>query len=141
MAIESPASASNGKNKMNRKSFDLQAALAGAKVVTRDGREVVIAGYNKSTPTVCIAGWVIETGGFYGLYGWYESGRMYDDEETISDLFLAPQTHEGWINIYEDDCNCPERGCIYSMKENAESAILDNGDYKHIATIRIEWEE
>jgi hypothetical protein len=87
------------------KPFDLNAALNGAKVVTRDGREVkqltLFSALDESQPVVGICNHQIEH--------WDRDGRYHVNtwEETIYDLFMAdvdeaPQitTLEGFLEAY-----------------------------------------
>ena len=76
------------------KPFNLERALAGDPVVTRDGRPVKIAGYNEEAEVgQDIAGWV---GGV--LSSWFNDGsytkQLYI---TDADLFMAPNNRKEWI--------------------------------------------
>jgi hypothetical protein len=77
------------------KPFDLQKALAGEPVITRDGRPVKIAGYNKDAREgSSIAGWV---GG--RILCWYTNGS-YSTDFTCKhgyDLFMAPTERKEWV--------------------------------------------
>jgi len=83
------------------KPFDLQKALDGEPVVTRDGRKVLklIDGRHESAKTE----WV-----FFALIDGVEMWRLHDKrgrysqyEETDKDLFMAdPVMFEGWVNVY-----------------------------------------
>jgi hypothetical protein len=76
------------------KPFNLQAALAGAKVVTRDGREVKIAGYSKDVNS--LLGWIGS-----GVYQWTGGGQNIADK---NDLFMAPIERKEWIVRISDTC-------------------------------------
>ncbi len=73
------------------KPFDLQAALSGAKVVTRDGREVKIAGYNEDF-TEPLIGWLDGN-----AQGWNKYGHFYHIKEMDEDLFMAPTERKEWV--------------------------------------------
>ena len=73
------------------KPFNLQAALDGAPVVTRDGRLVKIAGYNEDAGLTKLLGWV--DGAFCG---WYKDGIQHNANSRL-DLFMAPTTRKEWI--------------------------------------------
>lgn len=113
-----------------RKPFDLQKALAGEPVVTRDGRPVKIAGYNPDAGKTCqICGWVNGDAKY-----WCADGLWMPRQTHYLDLFMATKTvkKEGWINIYA----CRVTGW-WSTKEAADRVASD----RRIACIRIEWEE
>ncbi len=73
------------------KEFDLQKALAGEKVVTRDGRDVKILGYNEKMQDQVI-GWIDGM-----AYGWNMYGQFNNPEENSADLFMTPTERNEWI--------------------------------------------
>jgi hypothetical protein len=77
------------------KPFNLQEALAGKPVVTRNGRPVKIAGYNPDAkPQWKLAAWVDGN-----LDAWYTDGTQTcnGNRLTDSDLFMAPTERKEWI--------------------------------------------
>lgn len=75
--------------------FNLEAALAGAKVVTRDGRDVKIAGYSKDARDgQNLAGWVDGA-----LVCWFHDGSYSSafDRTHPYDLFMAATERKEWI--------------------------------------------
>ena len=93
------------------KPFDLERALAGDKVVTRDGREVTqLTKFNSDAD--CLAAVVdgeLITWGEDGLY--WVKGR-----DSGFDLFMAPKTVKRWVNFYS-----PEAGAWdYETPEKAK---------------------
>ena len=119
--------------------FSLEKYLANPsrKVVTRDGREArIICTDMKSTTYPVVA--LIENGsGYEELITFSKNGEYAVNESSRSDLFFAPETHEGWINVYEEGANRYLEGCIYVTKEEAKRMR----GYGYITTIKIEWEE
>ena len=119
--------------------FSLEKYLANPsrKVVTRDGRRVrVICTDMKSTTYPVVA--LIENGSDYEqLTTFSKNGEYAVNESSRSDLFFAPEKHEGWVNIYEEGTNRYLEGCIYVTKEEAKRIR----GYGYITTIKIEWEE
>lgn len=115
---------------MNLKPFNLEAALAGEKVVTRDGRGV------------CRVIYLPELVDTYFLVKAVISGQMYDFTldgfyyrpvaTSDHDLFMAPKTREGWISIYPD-------GDVYL--DNDKATADSRTTPERIACVRIEWEE
>ena len=77
------------------KPFNLEQALAGKPVVTRDGRPVKIAGYNPDAkPQWKLAAWVDGN-----LDAWYTDGTQTGKSNmpTDSDLRMAPTERKEWI--------------------------------------------
>lgn len=83
------------------KPFNLERALAGDKVVTRDGREVTFVGhFPKLTPGYRVAA-IIAGDQIIRQFG--ESGKYnMDGQEAITDLFMAPKTVKRWVNFYAE---------------------------------------
>lgn len=122
--------------------FSLEKYLANPsrKVVTRDGRRVrIICTDMKSTTYPVVA--LIENGSDYEqLTTFSKNGEYAVNESSRSDLFFAPEKHEGWINIYRDSDNGRVyTGRPYDSKEDAEKRKAFDENY--VTTIKIEWEE
>ena len=119
--------------------FSLEKYLANPsrKVVTRDGRRVrIICTDMKSTTYPVVA--LIENGsGYEQLITFSKNGEYAVNESSRSDLFFAPEKHEGWVNIYKEGTNRYLEGCICVTKEEAKRIR----GYGYITTIKIEWEE
>ena len=123
------------------KPFNLEEYLANPsrKVVTRDGKAVKILCTNYDSRQPIIA----EIEGHDYSRSFTKDGRYYiDNRNSPYDLFFAPTKHEGWINLFRDCCtgvNYP--GCrLFSTEKEAKQCLAIN-DNRHIATIKIEWEE
>jgi hypothetical protein len=77
--------------------FNLERALAGEPVITREGREVTQLTYFK------------EAREQYNLVGlmegvvctWNEIGTSILGHETRSDLFMKPKENAIWVNVYK----------------------------------------
>ena len=127
------------KKKRIMEQFSLEKYLANPsrKVVTRDGRRVrVICTDMKSTTYPVVA--LIENGsGYEQLTTFSKNGEYAVNESSRSDLFFAPEKHEGWVNIYKEGTNRYLEGCICVTKEEAKRIR----GYGYITTIKIEWEE
>ena len=125
------------------KQFNLKEYLANPsrKVVTRNGRNVRIVCTDKidlNFPIVAL----IETipGGEEVTHSYTKDGKYYTDCSDIFDLFFAPETHEGWINVYRySDGGHAYAGAVYDSKEDAEKRKTIDENY--VTTIKIEWEE
>lgn len=109
------------------KPFNLERALAGDAVITRDGREV--------TQLV-----KFDVESKYKLFGvvskntcsWILEGKHinYYQQESKYDLFMNPTTVkvEGWINVYVDGYHSK----FYSSKEIAEKNSIVEKPHKTI---------
>lgn len=129
------------------KPFNLQEALAGKPVVTRDGRKISrVVHFPEASP-----GWRVVVLAGTGVFGTTESGSYCVDVESNShDLFMASEKKEGWVNVYPAagrlhnylagfssyDGSVPTH--IFKTEADARKhAIL----YPALAICRIEWEE
>lgn len=126
------------KTKMKQlKPFNLEQALAGAPVVTRNGLPIVEIQYLQTSGQVAavrqekdekLITYLIPTG-----------GRHSDKYEYVSDLFMDPIKKEGWINLYPsyvaDSVVCSS--CVHHSQQEAK----DKAEIGVIATVKIEWEE
>lgn len=124
------------------KQFNLEEYLANPsrKVVTRDGRNArIICTDMKSTTYPVVA--LIENGsGYEQLTTFSKNGEYAVSESSRSDLFFAPEKHEGWINVYRySDSGKTYAGAVYDSKEDAEKRKVIDENY--VTTIKIEWEE
>lgn len=109
------------------KPFNLEEALAGKPVITRDGREVTQlvkfdANYEKYT--------------LYGVVNniilrWTNDGIFYNK----ADLFMKSEKKSIWVNAYHDEDGIM-LGVEYKSKEDAIKAI-DNENGNYIKTIEI----
>jgi hypothetical protein len=111
------------------KPFNLERALAGEPVVTRDGRPVKIAGYNKdATKTHALLGW----DDVNDSMTWDLSGKFNPNVEAFSslDLFMAPTERKEWIvrlnpkhiAYYKGPFNTKELAIVYA--DNWEGATI-----------------
>lgn len=114
------------------KPFDLEKALAGDPVVTRDGREVTslhlfdCEGYAHPLMGVCDG----------QILSWTKDGGYFDPTNYhINDLFMKSKTVVKWVILKKNGYwNC------YDSKDKAElgsSEYICIGNKAH----RIEWEE
>lgn len=118
--------------------FNLEEAKAGKPVVTRGGKPARIVCWDRKNefyPILALVGEKEEP-----LYFTTE-GRFYNLEESCLDLLMAPEKHEGWINIYNIDKINDNRTTagIFLTEEQAIESGKKEPDY--ITTIKIEWEE
>ena len=121
------------------KQFSLEEYLKNSskKVVTRDGRKVKIRCTNLVSDNPVVA--QIDGTGYSLSYP--KDGKCSACQNSIDDLFFAPEKCEGWINIFKNSNDTAFLGenCIYSSKEDAEREGMKCDDY--VSTVKVEWEE
>lgn len=126
------------------KPFDLEAAKAGAPVMTRDGRPVRILAFDvKSEEYPVVAVVPTHDGKYESVEVYTKSGKYNDDEyddvkaECDYDLVMAPVKHRMWVNIYKDG-----QYQIGNLFDTEVEAIKSGGRVSaYIATVPVEWEE
>jgi hypothetical protein len=114
---------------MKLEKFNLEKALNGAKVVTRDGREVTQ--FTK-----------FDTYEKFSLYGvvndeiqcWDIKGRYCGEATPNIDLFIEGEVRRGWVNVYGNGRDIITSGG-YVTREDAVGNIRE--DYEYIKTIEI----
>jgi hypothetical protein len=124
------------KTKMKQlKPFNLEQALAGAPVVTRNGLPIVEMQYLQTTSNLA----VVRKEDDEKLISYFVpcSGKLSNTRDYATDLFMAPTKKEGWINVYNVLSLDVTGKNIYPTEE----AALANKGCDCIATIKIEWEE
>jgi hypothetical protein len=113
------------------KPFNLEAALAGAKVMNGKKEPVTDIAYFPSVNSpykVC----ALLNG---GISCFTETGCASKKcTNSLLDLFMAPDISEGWINIYKG-----RRIGHYLYKTEVEARALSSSGL--ITCVRIEWEE
>jgi hypothetical protein len=116
---------------MKLEKFDLEKALSGAKVVTRDGREVTGLRKLEATKGYPLAG-VLEG----SIHSWRIDGSYFAPlAEYHADLFLfGSQVRRGWVNVYGNGRDIITSGG-YITREDATRNIRE--DYEYIKTIEI----
>ena len=97
------------------KAFNLEKALAGEKVVTRDGQEVtqvtLFKGVKDRSESICAL-----VDGRICLF--YEDGSYIKMLESWTDLFMAPKQLSGFVNVYSGIQNTYN---VYDTKAKADS--------------------
>ena len=122
--------------------FSLEKYLANTsrKLVSRDGREARIICTDMKSTTYPVVALIEDGSGYEQLNTLSKNGEYAVNESSRNDLFFAPETHEGWINIYRNDDEDYYKGkIIYSSKEDA----IKRGEKTpyYITTTKIEWEK
>lgn len=125
------------------KPFDLEAAKAGAPVITRDGRPARIICFDKigsEWPLIVL----IYNGDSERLNGFTLKGTMWKSQEPDPrDLFMAPVKKEGWVILYKSKFgNVYPYPQVYKTKQDAHFCppMPAEGE-KYLGAVPIEWEE
>ena len=111
------------------KPFNLERALAGDPVVTRDGRPVKIAGYNgEAVKDAQLIGWIRNNYGTWYLNGESEHAKDFD-------LFMAPTKRKEWIVRLNPNNNAYYKGPFHT--EVAAVAYANNWEGTTVHEITI----
>jgi hypothetical protein len=118
------------------KPFNLEQALAGAPVMTREGRKVVRIFYAEeaceNSQVIC----VFETG---VVFPYYKDGT-YTNSSSVHELVMAPTKKEGWVVMFHNNSQKDflVGTKIWASKQDAE--IWSKGCEAVFAIAKIEWE-
>ena len=99
------------------KPFNLEKALAGEPVVTRDGRKVTDIHYFSAPAKYKVVAHIVNN----SCVDTFEiDGTYLEDSESSTDLFMAER--ERWINIYWDEYNQKafSTGSVYATELQAK---------------------
>jgi|GEM_PF-1386944 len=125
------------------KPFDLEKALAGHPLVTRDGRKVLDFHYFKvMTKYIFPIYAAIESIGNDPYFSQFriDGSALRNEEESSLDLFLDSTKKTYWVNVYESEIKTIFIGKVFdNEKECSESSWAH--DLKKIKTISFEIEE
>lgn len=134
----------NEDKDLSLKPFNLEKAKDGKPVCTRDGRKARIICFDKKggIPIVALIeenqdGKSKEEINYFYVNGCSVSNTI----ESKDDLLMAPESHEGWINLYRRaNDNKIEGGYVYSSEKEALESTATTSEY-YVATVKIGWEE
>jgi hypothetical protein len=123
------------------KPFNLQAALAGKPVVTRDGRKVTkIVHFSEAESS----GWRVVGIATGEVLPVNEFGSYHGTIDSPKDWFMASEKKEGWVNIWGAG-RIPgyrERGYkIFSTQQEAEECAQNTYGDPYFGAVHVEWEE
>ena len=133
-----------GKDKLNLKPFDLEAAKAGKPVCTRDGRKARIICFDRKDikPIVALVTSTNGTSVIEKAFYYFEDGyHLSKNDKNNYDLMMLPEKKEGWVNVYGEESNNNERlieQTIYKTRKDAFDNACPKG---YITTTKINWEE
>lgn len=121
------------------KPFDLEAAKAGAPVMTRDGRPARILAFDLKADEYPIATAIETHDGKYEVVRTCTEYGKYNDaiDEHDCDLVMAPVKHRAWVNVYKGGYY--QIGSLFDTE--AEAIKSGKSVSTYIATVPIEWVE
>ena len=122
--------------KTKRKPFDLEAALKGAAVVTREGKEVTEVVVLKTMIYARNVLAIIDG----ELYWFHQDGKVAEDVEYNIDLFMKTTQVTKWVNIYVLESGNFTTGKMFDTQEQALKEYSPFGS-EPIETIQITFED
>ena len=122
----------------NFKPFDLEAAKAGAKVVTRCGSPVRIICFD-AAGVEPIVGLVSELFGETPVSYMKNGSYSLVGKSSPLDLCMAPVKRTGWVNIYRNGGGVLTGETVHATREGA--ITVGSAEDTYIATVPVEWEE
>ena len=131
------------KDKVDCFPFNIEKAINGSNVCTRDGRNARILCFDAKgdRPIVALIDQK-ELSDDYP-YKYYPNGSFYDDTISDADLMIVPSIKTGWSNLYKsssDDGNYIYRALnVYSSIEEARNHIINQDSY--VDTVKFSWKE
>jgi len=121
--------------------FNLERALAGDKVVCRDGSKVIELKYfDNSHRGQRLVGIVEDSDGDIDICWWNDQGRFINFEsEAEYDLFMAPTEKTYYVNVYRRSDGHIKLGKIFNCKPDCAEGYSETMEY--IKTIEFTVEE
>lgn len=131
------------------KAFDIEAAKAGAPVVTRNGSAARILAFDLDNPEYSLAVAVTDENiGQEFLSDYTERGSYYagDEGESGYDLFMAPVKKTGWFNLFHCGVGGKDRVSTdgpwpYATEEEAKAGLRPQTMHNYIGTFPFHYEE
>ena len=113
--------------------FNLEKAMAGASVVTRDGHKAVIVKEVNARRDFGDILVVVVINKIPELIEIWDNGKFFSEpkKDSMYDLFMAGNKNEGWIKVYKGPA-----GSIFKTEQDAMA-----NDIGQIDVVKIEWEE
>lgn len=118
------------------KPFDLEKALAGEPVITRDGKKATEVVFLKTADDLYVVIAVVDGKVLsYTKDGKYWASKSADQ----NDLFMAPKKVKGWMNVYTTirDSAVASSSAVYKTRKDADV----NATSGRLACIEVEFEE
>jgi hypothetical protein len=111
--------------------FNLERALAGEPVITRDGKEVTQLTKFDLTETSYLIFGILEN----DVRRWTIEGKYLLGEEDRNDLFMKPEENAIWVNVYKrSDGRLFVDSCSFQSEAAAKIGMGSN----YLKTIKID---
>jgi hypothetical protein len=113
--------------------FNLERALAGEPVITRDGREVTrLVKFEADREGYPLMGVLDEN-----VRSWTIDGRFATfSENSPKDLFMKPKENAIWVNVYKREDGSLYIGGIYNNEQEAQNTKFTTFS-NYIKTVKI----
>ena len=119
------------------KEFNLEQARQGKPVCTRDGRNVRILCFDRKDKYYHIIA-LVERNNQESSYLLDDNGRCHwEGEEDEWDLFMKPEKHTGYINLYKNEGKYRVDSYVCESKKEVLACAINDC----IDTLKIEWED
>lgn len=118
------------------KKFDLERALAGDPVITRDGRKVLQLVYFSMAEKESKILALLEIGGSPASF--FKDGKYIAGEEHDVDLFMAHKTKKLWIAISKEADEKNHRKCSHAFSSIEECKRYGFREGHHYVEVEIE---
>lgn len=117
------------------KPFNLEEALAGKPVITRNGYPIIELKYFQTIGSLA----VVRKEPDEKLISYFIccDGTHNDTVNCVTDLFMAPTKKQGWVNIYKQVGNT----YVATVYLSEEEALQNRCIISLVDTVMIEWEE
>lgn len=126
------------------KEFDLEAAKAGKKVMTRNGMPARIICFDREEGAICCLRPLVV---LVKTSTYEESVRLYDNcghcsTHSCEDLVMDVEKKVYYVNIYENyDARLIYKQLFETYEEAYGYAVSEDSNIKYITTTKLEWEE
>ena len=122
------------------KAFSLEEYLKNPskKLVTKEGKTVkriLCTDARGGYPVIAL----VDCGDYDSAFSYTKDGKHIEYKSSSSDLFFAPEKHEGYACVHFNDGIYYLNDTIFSSKEEAYVESKKWGDF--VATVKVEWEE
>jgi hypothetical protein len=116
------------------KEFNLERALAGEPVITRNGKKVTQLHLFKNDELIQPLYGMVE--GDDDVFNWSTYGKYNFSKQTSFDLFMAPEKRSCWVNVYQNSKLESIQIFAGDSYPNKETAIehIDNIYFRQFST-------
>jgi len=123
------------------KEFNLEEAIQGKPVCTRDGHKARIICFDCKNDFPIVA--LIDNDGNECVINYSTEGKFMNGDDDNLDLMVVGEKKEGWVNLYRSVNGIYLGNNLYDTKEQAikEGTGGIGGVIGYVYTSKIEWEE